>query len=57
MSWTQPLCEECWNRENPGRSPIRVDGLIEVNICCTCGAPTTAGIWTRKNPQEVPYPA
>lgn len=56
MSWTQPVCDECWTQENPERTPIRVN-TVEVNVCCTCGLPTTAGIWVRKDPTKVPYPA
>jgi hypothetical protein len=55
MSWTQPICGECWERENPGRKPVRViDGDTE--RCCHCGTLTTNGIYTRVDPTTVAFP-
>lgn len=54
-SWTQPVCDECWAKENPDRVPVR---LIhpERERCCMCGKATTSGIYVRKHPATVPYP-
>lgn len=63
MSWTQPLCTDCWIRENLSEEGVRIPTRV-VNIpweellerCCECGRMTSAGIFTRKDPKEVPYP-
>lgn len=54
MSWTQPLCNSCWEATHPGRTPIRVMGDYE--SCCECGTVTTSGIYVRRDPTVVPYP-
>lgn len=55
MTWTQPVCADCFERENPGRQPVRmVDADSE--RCCLCGSMTFAGIYVRKDPKLVPYP-
>lgn len=54
MSWTQPLCEACWDDRRPGHIPARSMGAVET--CCLCGAATTSGIYIRMDPQTVPFP-
>lgn len=69
MGWTQPLCTNCWMRENSVptgdglsvRVPTRVKqddrewgDLLE--ICCLCGQATTSQIFIRRDPETVPYP-
>lgn len=55
MSWTQPQCNECWDKENPTR---RATVLIhpDYEICCDCGRETFSGIYTRKDPRTVNFP-
>lgn len=54
-SWTQPVCDDCWNAEYPDRSPVRLRaGLVET--CCKCGLPTRGGIYIRVDPQTIPFP-
>ena len=54
-SWTQPMCEDCWNRRNPTRRASRLaDGPLE--RCAWCDVRTTSGIYVRANPASVPYP-
>jgi hypothetical protein len=55
MTWTQPFCEDCWNRANPGRQPVKLNDP-EVETCCICGVMTTSGIYQRINPKEVEHP-
>jgi len=55
MSWTQPLCLACWESSRPGQIPCRVRDDGEER-CCTCGRPTTEGIYVRLDPRTVPYP-
>ncbi len=55
MTWTQPICAACWMAEHPGRSPVRVRDTIE--RCCMCGGDTAAGIYVRRDPATVSYPA
>lgn len=56
MTWTQPICQTCWNRENPGRKPVTLRDP-EPETCSTCGNETVDGIYVRKDPKTVPYPA
>lgn len=55
MTWTQPLCDDCWNRAHPGVPPVRLRQPDEER-CCTCGARTKSGIYARINPKEVDHP-
>ena len=57
MSWTHPQCKECWHIEHPTIKvePTRVVEPIKPYICCTCGKPTTDGIFIRRDPELVNY--
>ena len=55
FSWTQPCCDDCWDRDNPDRlSPRRGQGAPE--ICCHCGLETRSGIYIRIDPTTVAHP-
>lgn len=55
MNWTQPICDECWEKESPDREPARFrDAKRE--ICCLCGEEHESGIYVRKDPKTVPFP-
>jgi hypothetical protein len=44
MSWTQAVCDDCWDERNPDRlSPRRGSGYHET--CCWCGGNTRSGIY------------
>lgn len=54
--WTQPLCDECWDRDHPDHpSPRTSTGFAEQ--CCKCGQGTFSGIYFRVDPATVPYPS
>lgn len=55
FSWTQPLCNRCWDQANPGRPPARVTSA-EPEVCVTCGGPTASGIYIRINPANAAHP-
>lgn len=55
MTWTQPLCRACWNRDRPHDQP-HVLTEPKTEICCMCGHETRDGIYVRYNPNAVPYP-
>ncbi len=59
MQWTHPQCNTCWEKENPGRTPHRLSLTLSVGeeTCCTCGVSTKSGIYIRRDPKTVPYPA
>jgi len=58
MNWTQPICDDCWLVENPGREPVRiVPEHAAMERCALCGQPTASGIYVRMDPTKVPYPA
>lgn len=54
-SFTQPLCDPCWDGEHTGREPIRLRDT-DPEMCCKCGEPTLSGIYIRVNPHTVKYP-
>lgn len=63
-SFTQPLCTFCWleapESDRGVRSPHVLRGLSEAELqerCCQCGTGTVPGIWVRRDPATVPYPA
>ena len=57
MSWTQPVCSECYAEKEPGREPYRMKPeFAEIVRCCFCGRETQEGIWYRADPRTVPYP-
>lgn len=56
MGWTQPICQRCWDQENPGRE-AHVLTEADPEVCCICGGETVDGIYVRKDPKTVAYPA
>jgi hypothetical protein len=57
FSWTQPMCDDCWTADNPGREPMRfVESERQAEQCCKCGAGTKSGIYVRVDPSTVTYP-
>lgn len=57
MSWTQPLCGQCWYAEHgTSRQPSRLMNP-EVEVCCMCGQETVAGIYIRRDPKECYFPS
>lgn len=63
MSWTQPICEECWLQlesevngdEVKIRMPVRLREP-QVEECSYCGHVTIFGVYKRDDPAKVPYP-
>lgn len=56
QSWTQPICDPCWEKKKGNRVPIRTVSPPEER-CAYCGAGTRSGIYVRANPSDVPFPA
>ena len=55
FSWTQPICDDCWDTDHPDRpSPRLAQGDREE--CCKCGSATLSGIYIRVDPTTVNYP-
>lgn len=59
MNWTQPMCGLCWEALNPdGRAPVRITKEHRrTERCCLCGLDTLSGIYVRRDPRTVPFPA
>lgn len=56
MTWTQPLCDACFEQRYSGDvARIRAD-MRDVERCCYCGGPSVSGIYLRLDPATVPYP-
>ena len=50
MTWKNvPICDECWNDEEPDRIPHRLRNLIGSPRCYSCKKPTDSGIMVRRN--------
>lgn len=49
--WTHAICTDCWEEQNGDRTPVTTKGL-GMEICCFCGEKTSAGIYTRKDPEK-----
>lgn len=57
LSWTQAICDGCWQKRYPAREPSRiVEPFREAEVCSYCGHDTTSGIYVREDPATVPYP-
>jgi len=57
MTWTQPLCVPCWSIRNPERIVDQAKFQQgDTERCCDCGEQTWSGIYTRIDPNTVPFP-
>lgn len=55
MSWTQAICNDCWDKREPDRpSPRSNQGGGE--FCAYCGDATVSGIYVRDDPANVKFP-
>jgi hypothetical protein len=55
MSWTQAVCDRCWELFRGGDVPTRLLQPVE-ETCAACGEKTMSGIYVRADPSKVPYP-
>lgn len=57
-SWTQPLCDHCYERREPNHPAHRIaDPLLrDVEHCCDCGDETASGIYYRIDPATALHP-
>lgn len=54
-SWTQPICEGCYDDRYPGRRPsVLIEPELET--CVDCGLVTRSGIYLRIDPAEARHP-
>lgn len=51
--WTHAICNDCWDKENPGKVPRRLVNKV-VEDCCFCGQPTISGIYVKQHPADTP---
>lgn len=56
VNWNQPFCDDCWDAEHPDRVAARVV-TGELETCAVCGNQTRSGIYVRRHPSEVAFPA
>lgn len=50
--WTHALCDDCYAKHEPHRTPIRVSDSEVEDTCCECGEYTTSGIYYRSDPNN-----
>ncbi len=48
--WNHSLCDECWDKREPTRKPLRVLD----SQCCQCGTQHKSGIFVRADPDAMP---
>ena len=51
VSWTAPVCDDCWEQEYGDREPVRVVPP-DAKVCSNCGIATRSGIFRRIAPDE-----
>ena len=60
LSWTQPICDDCWKRPpiRDTHGPEDPTRLLnpEKERCAFCGEDTTSGIYVRHDPRDARYP-
>jgi len=49
VTWTAPVCDNCWAQEYGDREPVRVRPP-DAEVCTNCGTPTRSGIYRRIAP-------
>jgi hypothetical protein len=51
MAWLNvPICDFCWDVEEPTRVPVRFTiSELRRETCYRCGEPTMSGIYVRRN--------
>jgi hypothetical protein len=53
--WRHAICGLCWKVSRPQSTPLRLVGELRVTErCCYCGDGTSAGIYLREDPSNVP---
>jgi hypothetical protein len=55
-SWTQPCCAFCWDKLNPGKSPVTLRNPV-TERCVHCGEDTVSGIYIRIDPAVANFPS
>lgn len=55
-TWTHEICDECWEKHQPGRKPRRFLNARagDATPCCWCGTPNHSGIFVYHDPADVP---
>lgn len=53
--WNHAICDECWTKLEPDRTPVTAADVHSAEICGWCGRPTTSGIYVREHPDKVPF--
>lgn len=48
---TVPICDDCWKRLWPDRTPYRVDNTAQ-DFCDVCKQPTHSGIYVRRDTEK-----
>lgn len=57
MTWTQPVCDDCWPRTELPPNPVRIrHEYRDEETCCLCGKLTRSGLYARLDPSKVAYP-
>lgn len=55
-AWTHSICDPCWQKMNPERTPVRSIPAMESPTpgrCCYCGEFHNSGIYIRANPADM----
>lgn len=53
MAWkTSVICARCYEKQYPGKIPVRYLATTEVERCYLCKSETSDGIYVRTNVEE-----
>lgn len=51
--WTHSICDECWQKREPNRVPVRAVPIMVAGRCCYCGKEHRSGIYVREHPADM----
>ncbi len=54
-SWTQPICDDCYDEREPDRLPIAMREA-PTERCVDCNRLTSIGVYIRVDPTTARYP-
>lgn len=55
FSWSQPCCQECWEKMRGDMTPCKVKDPPK-ETCVYCNRLTDLGIYIRIDPSTAPFP-
>jgi hypothetical protein len=55
MMMMHSICDECWEKKNPGRQAVKlIESIRQVETCCYCSNKHRSGIYVRGDSADMP---